>query len=83
MSAAARTQAEMVAGRKRVSQHSHDEDISLLRKAGLVTTILDDPLMLAFHKELARAAGALPVPKPRRLCRKCFSVHDPEAACGF
>jgi hypothetical protein len=76
-----RTLAEMEVGRKRVLQHRYYENISRLREAGLDTRGINNPELLAFHKELAKASGALPEPKRRCFCRKCFHVHDPAEAC--
>jgi hypothetical protein len=76
----AKTLLEMEAGRKKVFENSHEENILKLREAGL-TVEVTDLTSLAFHLELARGSGALPEEKVRKLCRKCMRVHDPKDPC--
>ena len=72
---------EMEAGRKKVSQASHAEDIKALRGAGLDVTGINDPVVLNFHKEVARQVGVLPRETRTRKCWICGGTHTHGELC--
>jgi hypothetical protein len=70
----ARTLAEIEAGRRRVFIHTRAEGFSQLKAAGLDVSVITDPVLFAFHTEVAKQSGAIPAKKTRH-CAVCGQEH--------
>ena len=77
-----RTLAEMAAGKKAVFYASWDDTVGQLKAAGL-KEIPTDPVLLAFHLEMAKASGAVkPLEQPGYVCQICGKPHAHRQRCA-